>query len=660
MNPVVSTSYLQQSFTAYDLDWPWLQENLQLDLAHIQLLRDFQKDWPASDPQLLLVLLFLVDAVNQGSLCLLLDDAKLTTHAKRINLTPIKASIKDLNLNQFKLASRVILVLDNDRLYFQKHHHQQTLLQRDLSALITHSKTPAFDHDDIKIHVNDVVDSLPYQLESQQIQALLTSLLQPFSIISGGPGTGKTTILLSLLRVMVRLGVPIKQIALAAPTGRAANRMTESIENGLNEFGGLDGLSQADAVGMTATTIHRLLGSNPQQQLNRFHANNCLPFELVVIDEVSMVDLELMNQLIQAIGPSTRLVFLGDQFQLPSVQSGALLADLMPPVGQDGLNTTGFLTTLKALWPNNGLPMLTQATMDEAQLLTDKVTVLQVSKRCQEHIAALSEHVRQGNAEAFIAEVSQLDNIGFDDWARTCSNKGVYWHGFAAEHQRWFKVCQDWYIQHYLNHAPKQNSYVEMVQTLRFQRMVDEEIQHNMLSPVFAAIKSQRILTLTHGGQTGTEQINALIADWLKKDLHIESVNDCFHGAVIMIKHNDATLNLFNGDVGLVVEVAPKQFQVFFEAADAFQAYSIHLIPDHTLAFAMTVHKSQGSEFSHVLIPLTEQLENPLLTREIIYTGMTRAKQSVLVYGSESALKKAISHKTHRNSGLTFWYNQNQ
>ncbi len=188
--------------------------------------------------------------------------------------------------------------------------------------------------------------------------------------------------------------------------------------------------------------------------------------------------------------------------------------------------------------------------------------------------------------------------------------------------------------------------------------MVQEDLQQSMLHPVFSAIKSQRILTLTHGGHTGTEYINALIVDWLKNDLQIEPVSDCFHGAVIMIKRNDATLGLYNGDVGLVIEVAPNQFQVFFETAHAFQTYSIHLIPDYTLAFAMTVHKSQGSEFNHVLIPLSEQLENPLLTREIIYTGMTRAKQSVFIYGSESSLKQAISHKTVRHSGLRFWYNE--
>ena len=218
MKTAPTANYLQQSFPSYELDWLWLQDKLQLDLAHVQLLRDFQATWPEPDARLLLTLLFLVDAVNQGSLCLLLDDNKLNAHAKNAGLSDVQAHLKTLDLSQFKLASQVILVLDHDRLYFQKHHHQEQLLLNDLTALINHSETTGFAHDQIKLHVHEVVNSLPYQLESQQIQALLTALLQPFSIISGGPGTGKTTIVLSLLRVLLRLGVPIKQIALAAPT----------------------------------------------------------------------------------------------------------------------------------------------------------------------------------------------------------------------------------------------------------------------------------------------------------------------------------------------------------------------------------------------------------------------------------------------------------
>ncbi|VAW48384.1 Exodeoxyribonuclease V alpha chain [hydrothermal vent metagenome] len=655
MKTITTAHYLRQSFPNYDLDWLWMQEKLQLDLAHIQLLRDFQADWPARDPCLLLVLLFLVDAINQGSLCLLLSDLRLKVHAKHLQLPDIETHISALDLSQLKLFSQNILVLENERLYFQKHHHQQTMLQGDLSALITHGKAEVFPHDAIKQHVNEVVSSLPYQLESQQIQALLTSLLQPFSIISGGPGTGKTTILLSLLRVLIRLGVPLKQITLAAPTGRAANRMTESIETGLAALDGQNRLTPDDLVEVTATTIHRLLGSNPQKNNNRFHANNWLPFEVVVIDEVSMVDLELMNQLIQAIAPSTRVIFLGDQFQLPSVQSGALLADLMPPVDIDGLNTEAFLVTLAKLWPSNGVSIYAQSTTIEAQLLTDKVTLLQVSKRCQPQIAALSEQVRVGDADMFLAQVYKLGINELNIWFKEKQLNGVYWQGQVTEQRTWLKLYQAWFSQHYLNHPTAKPSYVEMIRALRYQPMQYGGEHQEKLKPLFTLIKSMRILTLTHGGHTGTEHINRLISGWLRNALQIEGMNDCFHGAVIMIKRNDATLGLYNGDVGLVVEVAANQFQVFFEAPDTFQAFSIHLIPDYRLAFSMTVHKSQGSEFDHVLIPLTEQLKNPLLTREIIYTGMTRAKQSVYICGSESALKRAITHKTVRTSGLTFW-----
>ena len=349
------------------------------------------------------------------------------------------------------------------------------------------------------------------------------------------------------------------------------------------------------------------------------------------------------------------MVFLGDQFQLPSVQSGALLADLMPPVAYKELNSSNFLTTLAELWPTNGMPLVPQATTNEAQLLTDKVTLLQVSKRCQPHIAALSELVRQGDAELFLTQVYKLDHEVFNIWSEEATVQGVHWQGHVTEQPNWLNLYHVWFSEHYLHQSGGEPSFVELLSHLRYQRRLDEPSQQAQLRPVFELIKSIRVLTLTHGGLVGTEYINNLIANWLSQALHVDSMHDCFHGAVIMIKRNDATLGLFNGDVGLVVEVAPQQFQVFFEAAEVFQAYSIHLIPDYTLAFAMTVHKSQGSEFNHVLMPLTEQLENPLLTREIIYTGMTRAKQSVYICGSEAALKRAIKHKTVRHSGLTFW-----
>ncbi len=655
MRPIVTVNYLQQSFPGYDLDWLWVSEKLQLDLAHIQLLRDFQSQWQQHDPRLLLALLFLVDAVNRGSLCLLINDDDLQKHACSLQLTGIEKHINKLDLRELKLSSRTVLVLDQGRLYFQKHHFQEALLQKDLSTLITQSEAEVFSHDAIKKHANTVVGSLPYQLDGQQIQALLTSLLQPFSIVSGGPGTGKTTILLSLLRVLVRLGVDVKKIALAAPTGRAANRMTESIENGLTVIGETGDLTFEDIKAMSSTTIHRMLGANPQSRKNRFHANNWLPYEVVVIDEVSMVDLELMNQLIQAISARTKLIFLGDQFQLPSVQSGALLADLMPPVGYDGLNTLAFLATLQKLWPINGQSLSSQSTTQKAQLLTDRVTVLQVSKRCQPHIAMLSEQVRQGDAGSFLNKVNKLAGDVYSIWSQETQIDGVSWQGHKDHQNNSKKLYQTWFAHFYAGVSAAGLSYVEMVQTLRYRQIGRVGVKPESLAVIFSLIKSQRILTLTHRGRNGTESINGLIGGWLKSSLGVEGMDDCFHGAIIMIKRNDATLGLYNGDIGLVLEVAVNQFQVFFESAGNFQCFSIHLIPDYRLAFAMTVHKSQGSEFNHVLLPLTENLESPLLSREIIYTGMTRAKKSVLIFGSEKALKQAIINKTVRNSGLTFW-----
>ncbi len=656
MKSSATAAYLQQCFPAYDFDWSWLHEHLHLDLAHIQLIRDYQAEWPESNGYLLLTVLFLVDAVNHGSLCLPLDDHRLHVQSKRYQLTQLKAHIEALETSHLEFANTRILVVDHGCMYFDKHHSAQQALEHEVASLVNDSKVPEFEMQAIKRHIEAVFEALPYQLESQQIQGLLTALIQPFSIISGGPGTGKTTILLSLLQVLSRLGVSGDQVALAAPTGRAANRMTESIQQGLATLEHRPSATDVQLAAIEATTIHRLIGANPMRGGNRYHANNWLPYAVVVVDEVSMVDLLLMNQLMQAIGPSTRLIFLGDQFQLPAVQSGALLADLMPPVGHVALHSEPFIAQLKSIWPSVAEPLPALVSCANTQLLTDKVTLLKVSKRCEPQIASLSELVRQGDAEAVVTKI-RLFLPKQDDFSTNDSAFGAHWIHAAEAMTIWPELVQSWFTHHFLKCPEPGENYVQLLHDIKNSLDLDQKTLANGLSKIFSIIKSQRVLTLTHGGPTGTEQINQQVSGWLKSTLKVNGSVDCFHGAVIMVMHNDPMMGLYNGDVGLVIEVANNQFQVFFEINGQFSSFSVHLIPGFKLAFAMTVHKSQGSEFGHVLLPLTDQLESPMLSREIIYTGMTRAKQTVYIFGTKAALKKAINNKSIRYSGLTFWYN---
>ncbi len=655
MNRHLTPAYLQQAFPDYALEWTYLQDQLQLDMGHIQLLRDFHHHWPAHDPALLLSLLCLVDAVNQGSLCLLLDHPTVKKHAQQCGLTGLAGHVSQLDLATLQLRGEAIVKQTDNRLYFTKYHQQEQALHHNLLTLISQHHSEQFAFDQVKQATQAVVSSLDYALESKQIQALLTAVLQPFSIISGGPGTGKTTILLSVLRVLLRLGMDAKDIALAAPTGRAAYRISESLTWGLADCQ-LIALDQPLA-DMEAATIHRLLGVNPKRSQNRYHANNPLPHKLVVVDEVSMVDLMLMNQLIQAIGPDTRLIFLGDQFQLPSVNTGAMLADLMPPVGFKQLNTAAFIQDLVTLWPEHGNGPVQLPTTDQPQLLTDKVTVLTVSKRSQANIAALSNWVRQGRShEFFHASMLHRPCQQSDDAPNW--QPGVNWiQPPSDDFQYWPHIFQRWLVHHYFR-AQKGLNYAQCLAQLRHlstQQLMSEE---GNLKRLFVVVNCQRILTLQNQGQQGADFINANIADWIKNQLQVTGSEDVFHGALLMIQRNDATLKLYNGDVGVVLETQPGQFQVCFQQGTDFSFYSVHVLPPFKLAFAMTVHKSQGSEFNHVLMSLPAQSDNRLLSREIIYTGMTRAKKSVCFYGSQAALTAGIERQTIRHSGLTFWYNE--
>ncbi len=653
----LTAAYLKQAFPAYDLDWGYLLDQLQLDMGHIQLLRDFQRNWPQTDPVLLFCLLSLVDAVNQGSLCLLLDNPRFNQIGQRCGLQNMAAHLSQLDMTSYELRGESILCLDGHRLYFQKYHQQEQELNHNLLSLIGQNHTRKFSHDQIKDATKAVVNSLPYSLESKQIQALLTAVLQPFSIISGGPGTGKTTILLSVLRVLLRLGVAVKDMALAAPTGRAAYRISESLAYGLSECR-TDEIDQA-LLAIEASTIHRLLGVNPQRSQNRFHTNNPLPFKLVVIDEVSMVDLMLMNQLIQAIALDTRIILLGDQFQLPSVNTGAMLADLMPPVGFNRLNTTEFQQDLIQLWPDQTRQPEVLSNTTKPQLMTDKVTVLTVSKRCQPNIAALSGWVRKGRSHEFFHSVpihQPCRNMGDEpNW-----QPGVNWiQAPADDFQYWPHICQSWLSHHYFHEEHDDINYGQCLSHLHHLDPKQLKFEPKILNRLFVVINSQRILTLLNHGQQGADFINSNVSSWIKKRLQVTGCKEIFHGALIMVQRNDAALGLYNGDVGVVLETKQDQFHVCFQQGQAFTFYSVHVLPQFKLAFAMTVHKSQGSEFNHVLMPLPAQLDHRMLSREIIYTGMTRAKQTVCFYGSQAAITTGIERQTTRHSGLTFWYNEN-
>jgi len=651
MKFVVTAQRLEQVFPGFQLDFEALAETLNLDLGHVQLLKDGFSQWPEAKEMHALVLLCLVHTVNQGSLCLHLADPLLGNLLYEQGLTNTTDDCLNTDWAAMTIHQQPVLVLHNQCLYWKKYYQAEQQLSADIHRLIKQYSGGRYTAEQIGEVVGRLVDELTFaQVEDKQIQAMAVCLLQPFSIISGGPGTGKTTIMLSVLRGLQALGVPAEDMVLAAPTGRAAYRMTESIRQGVAQD--LRQITAADQAlcELEATTLHRLLGARVNRGGFRLGAHNHLRCRVLVVDEVSMVDIMMMRQLMSAVPNDCRVILLGDQFQLPSVNAGAVLSDLMPPVEAANRYSQKMYDDLNqalSSCPERAQVMSGLNIEPAPQLLTDRVTVLAVSKRCQPAIAAASECVRQGQANAFLKQLNS---------GQAVKNMGVHWLSEAMTTDQWRAFYLHWLSGHYRQDNDQFKRLLERMDGFDPHHL---ETHKTTLGALFTCINLSRILTFVNDTELGTRRINEVIVQWMKHWLNEPGMDDRFHGAVVMLQHNNHALNVYNGDVALLLRASGGQLRAVLPQGNGFQSHSVHVLPAFTAAYAMTVHKSQGSEFAHVLIPVPDHPGHRLMCREILYTGMTRAKQSVTLSGSEEALRAATKKQTNRHSGLSFWYNQN-
>lgn len=668
----VTAADLRRVFPGLNLPAEQLVNQLNLDLGHLQLLRDCSQAWQFDaaaknnmDANTLnqnrdfwVMLLTLISEVNDGSLCLPIAAQESATPVL-FNPAQAMTVFNSQPLNFYQLDGAQILSFDGERLYFYKYHQAELAVMDALIDLVGHDQAQSFAADQVKQAIATVQQSVSFDMSGEQVLAMATCLSKPFCIISGGPGTGKTTIMGSVLRCLVRLGFDASDIALAAPTGRAAYRMTESLRHGLmHDVKTALTAAELALLDAEATTIHRLLGANPSRKQHRYHQANLLPYQVIVIDEVSMVDMMLMKQLLQAIPSGCRVILLGDQFQLPSVSSGAVLADLMPDVNQKLAMSAAQKTLMQHVLPVSCVDILDRFNtcdglemQNNGAVLLDCVTVLTDSKRCQADIAHLSELVRKGDVQGFMHS-SKLQTVA----EPIQGAKGFYWNDANKNPKIWQQHYLDWLARHYFEQGNYQN-LMNQLKGMDYQQLP----QHtDGIDQVFQCIQSNRILTLVNQGEVGTQNINYHVCEMMKHRLDVTGHEHLFHGAAIMVRRNDASLKLFNGDIGVLLEIEQGQLRAIFPTAKdssgtAYQSYSIHVIPEFTAAFAMTVHKSQGSEFNHVLMPLPEDPTHRLLSREIIYTGMTRAKKSVQLVGNQAAIQAGIQRKNHRQTGLKLW-----
>ncbi|MGS4678474.1 exodeoxyribonuclease V subunit alpha [Enterobacter soli] len=445
--------------------------------------------------------------------------------------------------------------------------------------------------------------------------AAAVALTRRISVISGGPGTGKTTTVAKLLAALIQLSGEQKcRIRLAAPTGKAAARLTESLGGALQKLPLTQ--EQLALFPNEASTLHRLLGAQPGSQRLRYHAGNPLHLDVLVVDEASMIDLTMMSRLIEALPAHARVIFLGDRDQLASVEAGAVLGDICTYA------SLGY-TTARA----QELARLTGCALDGndnplAGALRDSLCLLQKSYRFGSHsgIGQLAAAVNRGDRNATRAVFSGE----FDDIEKK-----------SLQNSEEYQAMLDEALQ----------GYQLFLASVQQQRPPEQ---------VIAAFGEYQLLCALREGPFGVAGLNERLEQVLAQKRKITRLphSRWYEGRPVMISRNDSALGLFNGDIGIALDRG-QGLRVWFLMPDgSVKSVQPSRLPEHETAWAMTVHKSQGSEFNHAALILPSQL-SPVVTRELIYTAITRARKRLSLYTDERVLVQAIATRTERRSGLS-------
>ncbi|WP_213033003.1 exodeoxyribonuclease V subunit alpha [Acinetobacter sp. ANC 4648] len=539
-------------------------------------------------------------ATTRGDSCIQQDDYMIQSVKDLL-------FVEDSNIN----TQVAPLVADDEYLYLYRYWH----LEQRLAAQIVRLKQQSI----------AVVDVQPFEhlLEDQyQKEALNMVAENAFNIITGGPGTGKTYTLARIIAVLSQ-AIPDIRIAMAAPTGKAAQRMKEALQNSLsdqklNELGLItDDLKQQDTL-----TIHRLLGLGTQSKA-RFNQKQPLPYDVIVIDEASMLDLNLATLLLEAVPDHCRLILLGDANQLASVDVGSVLADLQQA---ESLNENRVNLV-------NSRRFKADALIGKMAQFIQAQKISSMSKTIASHSMPLLNNFEQEIVAATELKPIQLhpemtDVIQLEYLAATIPQTDLlnYYQKLSWGYHHYFDS-----IQHYLNSEQPDQTVEQVIQAFDY----------------------YRILTAIHHSSFGLEALNREMQKALFEYLPLLSrQGDWYVGRPVMMGYNDYQLGLSNGDIGVCFKHRQQkdQFEVYFPSLDQWIP-ATRLPKSIQTAFALTIHKSQGSEFRHTAVVL-DAAATKLLSQELIYTAITRAKSAVSLLVYPEAFVQSLSIATTRQSGL--------
>lgn len=646
----------------------WLRE---LDLALAQFFAELD---PAASPLLILGAALASHQLGKGHVCLDLEatladpDFALSLppegeDAEQITLLPSQVlagltledwlvSCAGSELLQNREGAVAPLVLEGRCLYLRRYwDYERRVAARITERLHAVSDIPADLAQRLDTLFPEPLMGGGERLTDWQKLACALAVRSTFTMITGGPGTGKTTTVVRLLALLqeaaMATGAPLR-LSLAAPTGKAAARLTESIS------GQVASLPVAEAVRQqipsNVTTLHRLLGSRPDSRHFRHDVGNPLPLDVLVVDEASMIDLEMMANLLDALPSHARLILLGDKDQLASVEAGAVLGDLCRDAQTGGYSAA----TCDWLQDKTGERLVDPALVPGEQALAQHIVMLRHSRRFAgaSGIGRLARAVNDGDAEAARATLTE----GAQD---------LHLLRLSGEQDRAFERLL-------LDGLPGADErpigYAHFLELMREERPILDaapEAWDVWASKVLTAFDQFQLLCAVRKGPWGVEVLNERIAQALQRRGLLEQDHGWYEGRPVLVTRNDYSLGLMNGDIGIALRLPeppdspgaiPRQvLRVVFPRNDGSGALR-YILPSRLSAvetvFAMTVHKSQGSEFAHCALILPDVL-NPVLTKELVYTGITRARHWFsLVESHAGVFEQAVQRRVERRSGL--------
>jgi exodeoxyribonuclease V alpha subunit len=587
---------------------------------------------------------------------------------------------------QEAMALRPLVLDAHGRLYLARYYDYERSLAR---SLVAHERAArALMHDGASDRSSSGIQTrlLRYfgpppddGIDWQRVAAA-TALTSGLTIVSGGPGTGKTTTVVGVLACLLDLRADLR-IALAAPTGKAAQRMQEAL---LARAGSLPP-ELAARLPQTSYTLHRLLGAGPSGRY-RHHRDNPLQYDVVVVDEASMIDVAMAAHLLDAIAPQTRLVMLGDKDQLAAVEAGAVFAELSarPAFSAAGIDAIAAALSIDAATLAAALPHADsdrddqdaeQTSPDDAWTsgdetppwlgddaapswsLDETVAIAEASESealigqnpqpsgtpLADCVVWLERNYRFG-LDSPIGRLSLAIRRGASTAALDVLTDGAQSEQRAALHEDANPTLGE---RTTLRLAAGFTPYAAALAAALATDNPDP------LS-LFDALNRFRILCATRGGPRGVEQLNIAMAAEVRRVARVPSAvgGSWFAGRPVMVTRNDYALGLFNGDIGIALPGPGGALRVYFRTGDGgVRAVSPAALPPHDTAFALTVHKSQGSEFEHAVLVLPAVFSR-VLSRELVYTAITRARERVDVIGTRAVLAEAIETPTRRDSGL--------